>query len=78
MKLRVAIYTIISLLLVWASYAHAWTGRVVGVSDGDTITVLHNNYPERVRLYGIDCPEKRQVFGMRARQFTADQVFGKE
>ncbi len=38
-----------------------FTGRVVGVSDGDTITVLHNGKGERIRLHGIDCPEKRQA-----------------
>ncbi len=37
------------------------TGRVVGVSDGDTITVLHSGKGERIRLHGIDCPEKRQA-----------------
>lgn len=37
-----------------------FTGRVVGVIDGDTIEVLHNTNPERVRLSGIDCPEKGQ------------------
>ena len=40
-----------------------FTGRVVGVSDGDTITVLSKGKPERIRLHGIDCPEKRQAFG---------------
>ncbi len=38
-----------------------FTGRVVGVADGDTITVLHNGKGERIRLHGIDCPEKRQA-----------------
>ncbi len=38
-----------------------FSGRVVGVSDGDTITVLHNGKGERIRLHGIDCPEKRQA-----------------
>ncbi len=38
-----------------------FAGRVVGVSDGDTITVLHNGKGERIRLHGIDCPEKRQA-----------------
>ncbi len=33
----------------------------MGVSDGDTITVLHNGKGERIRLHGIDCPEKRQA-----------------
>src|SRR5438552_7496201 len=35
-----------------------FSSKVVGVTDGDTITVLHNGRDERVRLYGIDCPEK--------------------
>ena len=61
-----------------ASHAFAadFTGRVVGVSDGDTITVLHNGKGERIRLHGIDCPEKRQAFGNRAKQFTSKLVFG--
>jgi micrococcal nuclease len=59
-------------------YADAvWQGKVVGVSDGDTITVMHLGKGERIRLYGIDCPEKRQAFGKRAKQFTSDMVFGK-
>ena len=51
---------------------------VVGVSDGDTITVLHDQEPVKVRLYGIDCPEKRQAFGERAKQFTSAEVFGQD
>ncbi len=54
-----------------------FSGKVVGVSDGDTITVLHNGKGERVRLHGIGCPEKRQAFGRKAKQFTSTLVFGK-
>ncbi len=50
-------------------------GQVFGVSDGDTITVLQDNKQYKIRLYGIDCPEKKQAFGQRAKQFTSDQVF---
>jgi micrococcal nuclease len=35
-----------------------FTGPVVSVLDGDTIEVLHNGHAERIRLSGIDCPEK--------------------
>jgi micrococcal nuclease len=38
-----------------------FTGPVVSVLDGDTIEVLHNTRPERIRLSGIDCPEKGQA-----------------
>lgn len=54
-----------------------FTGRVVGVMDGDTIEVLHNKTPQRIRLYGIDCPEKAQAYGQRAKQATSSLVFAK-
>jgi micrococcal nuclease len=53
-----------------------FTGRVVGVIDGDTIDVLHNGQAERIRLNGIDCPEKGQPFGKKAKQFTSSLVYG--
>src|SRR5437773_3020072 len=66
------------LVLVFASPAFAdFSGRVVGVSDGDTITVMHNGRGEKIRLHGIDCPEKRQAFGTKAKQFTSEHAFGK-
>ena len=56
----------------------AFASSVIGILDGDTIEVLHNNRPERIRLSGIDCPEKGQAYGTRAKQATSDLVFGKE
>nr|WP_319406290.1 thermonuclease family protein [uncultured Desulfosarcina sp.] len=53
-------------------------GKVVGVADGDTITVLENRTQYKIRLYGIDTPESHQDFGNRAKQFTSDLVFGKQ
>jgi endonuclease YncB( thermonuclease family) len=50
---------------------------VVGISDGDTISVLRQGAEERVRLSGIDCPEKGQPFGNRAKQLTSTLAFGK-
>jgi endonuclease YncB( thermonuclease family) len=52
------------------------TGPVVSVLDGETIEVLHTHHPERIRLSGIDCPEKGQPFGKRAKQATSELVFG--
>lgn len=46
--------------------------------EGDTIKVMHNGVAERIRLWGIDCPEAGQAFATRAKQFTAELAFGKE
>ncbi|MDR4470189.1 MAG: thermonuclease family protein [Nitrospira sp.] len=57
--------------------AFPFTGKVVAVLDGDTIEVLHNGKAERIRLNGVDCPEKKQAFGQKAKQLTSSLVFGK-
>ncbi len=59
-------------LLTSQTLAADFTGRVVGVSDGDTITVLHDGKGERIRLHGIDCPEKRQAFGLEFLTMQSD------
>ncbi len=55
-----------------------YNGRVVAILDGDTLEILHDQHPERVRLSGIDCPEKGQAFGNRAKQATSALVFGRD
>ena len=67
-----------SILVSTAVLAADFTGRVVGISDGDTISVLHDGKAEKIRLNGIDCPEKQQPFGQRAKQFTSKLAFGKD
>ncbi|HEP9428521.1 TPA: thermonuclease family protein [Pseudomonas aeruginosa] len=63
-------------LLFAASTAYAdIAGRVVGVIDGDTLDVLVDKRPVRVRLAQIDAPEKRQAFGTRARQALSSLAF---
>ena len=67
------------LLAVSSVIAAGLQVRVVAVSDGDTITVidgLRNRY--KVRLTGIDAPEKSQAFGDRSRQALASRVFDQE
>ncbi|ALI99840.1 thermonuclease family protein [Rufibacter tibetensis] len=51
--------------------------KVIAIKDGDTVELLKDGKPLRVRLQGVDCPEKNQDYGTRARQFTSDLVFGK-
>ena len=55
------------------------TGKVVGVADGDTITVLDSsNTQYKIRLAGIDAPEKKQAFGNVSKQSLSDLVYGKQ
>lgn len=59
-------------------HLHAYPCKVIKVSDGDTITCLKNgNSQIKIRLYGIDAPEKKQSFGQRARQPLASMLAGK-
>ena len=67
-----------SLMLVEHGMADDFKGEVIRVLDGDTIEVLHEKKPERIRLYGIDCPEKGQAFGQKAKQATSSLLFGKD
>ena len=55
----------------------AWSGQVVHVADGDTITVTRNGERVRVRLYGIDTPEMSQYYGQNAKEFASAQVMDK-
>ena len=74
--MKIVLYTI-SLLIVLVSLSIADTGKVIQVSDGDTITVLIDNNKTKVRLYGIDCPENKQHIGFSAKSFTSELVLGK-
>lgn len=61
------------------SFAAMLNGRVVKVSDGDTITILDaDNAQHKVRLDRIDAPEKAQAFGEVSRKHLASLVAGKD
>ena len=53
-------------------------GNVVGITDGDTLTLLVDRAQHKVRLAQIDTPERAQPWGTRARQALADKVFRKD
>jgi len=58
--------------------AGEFSGKVVRVIEGDTLEVMHKGEAERVRLNGIDCPERGQAYGSQAKKFTSQRVFGKQ
>lgn len=74
-------FLVLSSLLLTAltCQAEIITGRVVGVADGDTVTVLDQSKTQhKIRLAGIDAPEKAQAFGQRSKESLSALVFGKE
>jgi endonuclease YncB( thermonuclease family) len=69
---------ILALCLGAVAQAGEYAARCVGVADGDTLTVLRDgNVQERIRLEGIDAPEKSQDYGQRSKAFTSAMTFGK-
>jgi endonuclease YncB( thermonuclease family) len=81
--LRVPFAPIVALLVHIAATAVAAkphyeiAGKVVKIADGDTLTVLDaSNTQHKIRLAGIDAPEKAQPFGTKARENLAGKVFG--
>jgi len=59
-------------------HAETLTGRVVRVTDGDTIVVLDaDKVQHKIRLQGIDAPERRQAFGTKSKEHLSDLVAGK-
>src|SRR5262245_64909744 len=78
-RLRIGVSVVLLALWLTPSIAgETFTGKVVGVTDGDTISVLRTGRAVKVRLEGIDCPEMGDPFSKTAKQFTSKLLFGKE
>lgn len=69
----------LTVLSITQASATEYTGKVVGISDGDTLTLLTPDRQQiKVRLGEIDTPESRQPYGTRAKQALSDLAYGKE
>lgn len=64
-------------LMVSPAFAAEWQGECVSITDGDTIRVMRDGREERIRLHGIDAPERRQDFSARSREFAAGMTLRK-
>lgn len=52
------------------------TGRVIKIKDGDTIVILDSSFKQHtIRIADIDCPEKNQPFGKKAKWFVSDEIY---
>ena len=59
--------------------ADSLTGKVVKITDGDTLYILDANYEQhKIRLAGIDAPERKQAYGLASRKHLASIVAGKQ
>lgn len=73
------IFTVFAVLISFSCFGDTLSGRVVGVTDGDTVTVLVNEQDQyKIRVSGIDAPEKKQAFGQKAKEKMSGLVFGKD
>ena len=67
------------LVLPLVSWSQELTGHVVPIIDGDTLVVLDaNNTQHKVKLAGIDCPERKQAWSAKAKQALSDYVFDRQ
>ncbi|MCB4824450.1 thermonuclease family protein [Roseicella aerolata] len=77
--LRGSLLGLAGLLLATALSAEELKGRVVGITDGDTLTLLTRDLQQKkVRLADIDTPERGQPYGRKARQALADLAYRKQ
>jgi endonuclease YncB( thermonuclease family) len=72
---HVLVSLVLALSVFSALGAETLTGRVVGVADGDTLTILVDQRTSVIRLDGIDAPEKGQAFGQAAKRTLSDFAF---
>ena len=70
------IFFLILISILLPISAHAFPGKVVGITDGDTVKILRtdNHIQVKIRLAGIDTPEKKQAYGQKAKKFTASLI----
>ena len=69
------LYPVVVVLVL--AVPHSFTGTVVALHDGDTVTVLDGKTQVKVRLNAIDAPERKQAFGTKSKDALAVRIFGK-
>ena len=78
-RLTAPCWLLLLLCCSWPARADLLQGRVVGITDGDTLTVLDaQQRMHKIRLAGMDAPEREQAFGQRAKQHLSNLVFGQD
>lgn len=79
LKTKQILLTLALLSATSIAYADVVTGRIVGVTDGDTVTLLDGAKTQhKIRLAAIDAPEKAQPFGNRSKQALSNLCFNQQ
>jgi len=76
--MRLIILPLVFLFVAGTASAETLLGEVVGITDGDTLTLLVNRTQHKIRLGEIDTPERGQDWGTRATQALSEKVFREE
>jgi len=72
------VFFVVTIGVSCLSFSQPLTDKVVAITDGDTFKMLTaDSTLVKVRLANIDCPEKKQPFSAKAKEFTSDAIFGK-
>ena len=73
------VFFVVTIGVSCLSFSQPLTDKVVAITDGDTFKMLTaDSTLVKVRLANIDCPEKKQPFSAKAKEFTADAIVGKQ
>lgn len=67
-----------AIAVLFAAAAPTYAYQVISIADGDTMTLLVDQKPLKIRLANIDAPEKRQAFGQRSKQSLSNMCWGKD
>ena len=73
----VLLFCLLAGLTPISAMAYAWSGKVVAIHDGDTLTVLRQGRAVKLRLHAIDAPEARQPFGQQSRKSLSSLCYGR-
>lgn len=69
-------FTLVALILCLPVFANAY--QVIGISEGDTMTLKVDGQSLKIRLSNIDAPEKKQPFGQKSKKSLSDLCWGKD
>ena len=76
--MRKLFITLIFIIIPVLCSAQRFSVKVVGISDGDTFTAINSdNLQLKIRIYGIDAPEKKQAYGNKSKEYLSSLIFGK-